>query len=233
MARALDWEVLTMPIRRLLAGCLLLAPLLMTAAEAARLTIPGAEDEATKLGLIAAGRDTWELFAWLTLGLVLAWLGATLGLVEALRGLRPRAAAVGGAVAVAGAVAFAMHQMQYAEINAVLSSSPGYVQAAGEVGVHGTRMEDATVVIELVGIWLGPIILTASLAQAGRLAWWTFACIPTWAVLFALAGSVSPAFAALHLLLVPPFLAVARTLLQPPAQEAAGSSPFPLSQQQM
>ena len=201
-------------IRRLLAGCLLMAPLLMTAAEAARLTIPGAEDEATKLGLIAAHRGTWELFAWLTLGLVLAWHGATLGLVEALRGLRPRTAAIGGAVAVAGAVAFAMHQMQYVEINAVLSSSPGYVQAVDKVGVNGTRMEDATVVIQLVGIWLGPIILAAALAQAGRLAWWKFACVPTWVVLFAFAGSISPAFAAIHLLLLPPFLGIARTLLQ-------------------
>jgi hypothetical protein len=100
-------------IRRLLAGCLLMAPLLMTAAEAARLTVPSAEAEVTKLGLIATNRGTWELFAWLTLALVLAWHGATLGLVEALRGLRPGAAGVGGAVAVAGAVAFAMHQMQY------------------------------------------------------------------------------------------------------------------------
>lgn len=119
----------------------------------------------------------------------------------------------------AGAVAFAMHQMQYVEINAVLSSSPAYVQAASEVGVNGTRMEDATVVIQLVGMWLGPIILTATLAHAGRLAWWKFACVPTWMVLFAFAGSISPAFAAVHLLLLPPFLTIARSFLQSPNQE--------------
>ena len=203
-----------MMIRRLLAGCLIAAPALLCAAEAVRLSIPQASGEAGKLAAIAAERETWEAFAWLTLALVLAWLGAVLGLVEALRALDPRAAWIGGVIAVTGAVAFAMHQMQYVEINAVLSSSPDYIRAAEERGVDGTAMEDASVLIQLVGLWLGPIILVAALARAGTVPWWTFACVPIWVVLFVFTGSIWPVFAAIHLILLPPFLAVANSLLQ-------------------
>ena len=203
-----------MMIRRLLAGCLVAAPVLICAAEAARLSIPEASGEAGKLAAKAAERGTWEVFAWLTLALVMAWLGAALGLVEALRALNPRAAWIGGVVAVTGAVAFAMHQMQYVEINAVLSSSPDYIKAAEEHGVNGTAMEDATILIQLVGLWLGPIILVAALARAGTMAWWKFACVPIWVVLFIFTGSISPVFAAIHLILLPPFLAVAHSLVQ-------------------
>jgi hypothetical protein len=95
-------------------------------------------------------------------------------------------------------------------------------------------MEDATVAIQLVGMWLGPIILAAALAQAGRLAWWKFACVPTWVVLFAFAGSIAAAFAAVHLLLLPPFLGIARTLLQPPTPDDEGSLiPSTLSEPQI
>jgi hypothetical protein len=211
--RLLRPEGFVMMIRRLLAGCLAAAPVLLCAAEAARLSIPKASGEAAKLAAIAAERGTWEAFAWLTLALVMAWLGAALGLVEALRAQNPRAAWIGGVVAVTGAVAFAMHQMQYVEINAILASSPAYIKAAQEHGVTGTAMEDATVVIQLLGLWLGPIILVAALARAGIVAWWQFACVPIWVVLFIFTGSSSPVFTAIHLVLLPPFLTVAHSLI--------------------
>jgi hypothetical protein len=202
-----------MMIHRMLAGSLIAAPILMSAAETARLSIPSAASEAAKLALIAANRGTWEIFGWLTLALTLAWTGATLGLVEALRAARHRTAGIGGAIMVTGTVAFAMHQMQYVEVNAILSSSPDYIHVADQHGINGTAMEDATVVIQLIGLWLGPIILTAALARADLLAWWQFACVPTWVVLFAFTGSISPLFAATHLLLLPPFVATAKLLL--------------------
>ncbi len=213
-----------MMIRRLLAACLVAAPVLMCAAEVARLSIPEASGEAGRLAAIAAERGTWETFAWLTLALVMAWLGAALGLVEAVRDLNPRAAWIGGVVAVTGAVAFAMHQMQYVEINAVLSSSPDYIKAAQQQGVEGTTMEDITVLIELVGLWLGPIILVAALARAGTVAWWKFACVAIWVVLFVFTGSISPVFAAVHLVLLPPFLSVAHSLVQTARVAAAAAA---------
>jgi len=209
-----------MLIHRMLTAGLIAAPLLMTAAEAVRLSIPSAESDAAKLAVIAAHRGTWEVFAWLTLAQALAWTVAAIGLVEALRDRRPRTAALGGAVTLTGAVAFAMHQMQYVEVNAVLSSSPDYIKVVDQVGISGTAMEDATVVIQLVGLWLGPIILAAALARADLLAWWKFACVPTWVVLFVFTGSISVVFAAVHLLLLPPFLAAAQLLVTP---DRAGS----------
>jgi hypothetical protein len=205
-----------MLINRMLVACLAAAPILMTAAEAIRLSIPSGGSVAAKLAIIAANRGAWEIFAWLTLALALAWTGAAIGLVDALRNLRPRTAGIGGAVMMTGAVAFAMHQMQYVEVNAVLSSSPDYIRVVDQVGIDGTSMEDATVVLQLVGLWLGPIVLVAALARADRVAWWKFACVPVWVVLFVFTGSISPLFAAVHLLLLPPFLATARLVLSEP-----------------
>lgn len=202
-----------MLIRRTLAATLVAAPALLCGAELVRLSLRVESDGlAAKLAGIQAERGAWELFGWLTLALMLTWLGATLGLIEALRTTRPVAAWAGGVIAVTGAVAFAMHQGQYVEINAVLASDPGYRDTAERVGIAGTTMEDATVVLQLLGIWLGPVILTAALARAGLLSWWRFACVPTWVVLFIFVGSISPIFALVHLVLVPPFLAMAMRL---------------------
>jgi hypothetical protein len=214
-----------MLIKRTLAGCLLAAPMLMCGAEIARMSIRVDSDNfAAKLAAIDADRSLWEAFGWLTLALMLTWLGATLGLVEALRASRPVAAWVGGVIGVTGAVAFAMHQGQYVEINAVLARDPGFRDTAERVGITGTRMEDATVVLQLLGIWLGPVVLTAAMARAGLLSWWRFACVPVWVVLFVFVGSMSPVFALVHLILVPPFLAVA---LQLTRSDAAVDEPTP------
>ena len=210
-----------MLIRRTLAGCLLAAPALLCGAEFARMSIRVDSDSfAAKLAAIDANRGLWEVFGWLTLALMLTWLGATLGLVEALRASRPVAAWVGGVIGVTGAVAFAMHQGQYVEINAVLARDPGFRDTAERVGITGTRMEDATVVLQLLGIWIGPVVLTAALARAGLLPWWRFACVPMWVVLFVFVGSMSPVFALIHLILLPPFLAVAVQLNRPDAPVA-------------
>ena len=210
-----------MLIRRTLAGCLLAAPALLCGAEFVRMSIRVDSDSfAAKLAAIDADRGLWEVFGWLTLALMLTWLGATLGLVEALRASRPVAAWVGGVIAVTGAVAFAMHQGQYVEINAVLASDPGFRDTAERVGITGTGMEDATVVLQLLGIWIGPVVLTAAMARAGLLSWWRFACVPVWVVLFVFVGSISPVFALIHLILLPPFLAVAVQLSRPDATVA-------------
>lgn len=205
----------TAMIRRLLAACLALSPVMLSAAEYARMSVEsGTDSTAGKLTALAADRGTWEIFGWLTLVLVVTWLGAALGLVEACRDRRPRAAWIGGVIAVTGSVAFAMHQGQYVELNAVLSSDPSYIQTANQLGINGTTMEDTTVLLELIGLWLGPVILGYALARAGRLAWWKFACIPVWVVLFVFTGTSSPAFSAIHLLLLPPFLTTAGSLLR-------------------
>jgi hypothetical protein len=202
-----------MLIRRTLAACLVAAPALLSGAEVVRMSIRVDSDStAARLAGIHAERGMWEIFGWLTLALMLAWLGATLGLVEALRASRPTAAWVGGVIAVTGAVAFAMHQGQYVELNAVLASDPTYRDTAQRVGIAGTAMEDATVVLQLLGIWLGPVILTAAMTRAGLLSWWRFSCVPLWVVLFVFVGSISPVFALIHLILLPPFISVAQQL---------------------
>lgn len=207
-----------MLIRRTLAGCLLAAPALLCGAEFVRMSIRADSDSiAAKLAAIQADRGLWEIFGWLTLALMLTWLGATLGLVEELRYSRPVAAWVGGIIAVTGAVAFAMHQGQYVEINAVLASDPGFRDTAERAGITGTAMEDATVALQLLGIWIGTVVLTAAMARAGLLSWWRFACVPVWVVLFLFVGSISPVFALIHLTLLPPFLAVAVQLSRPDA----------------
>lgn len=209
-------------IRKLLAVSLVSAPVLLCAAEFARLTVQaGADGTAATLTAIAEQRGTWEVFGWLTLALLVTWLGAALGLVEAARDLRPRSAWVGGVVAVTGAVTFAMHQAQYVELNAVLASDQRYIQTAVQVGIKGTGMEDATVLLQLLGVWLGPVVLGSALARAGVLAWWQFACIPVWVVLFVFTGSNGPAFSAVHLVLLVPFLIVARSLIRSPTEAAS------------
>ena len=150
---------------------------------------------------------------------MLTWFGEPLsGLVEALRERSdPWRRGRRGVIAVTGAVAFAMHQGQYVEVNAVLSNDQGFRDTAERVGVDGTAMEDATVVLQLLGIWIGPVMLTAALARAGRLSWWRFACVPVWVVVFFFVGSISPVFALVHLILLPPFLSVASHLGRPDA----------------
>lgn len=219
-----------MLIRRTLAGCLLAAPALLCGAEFVRMSIRVDSDSyAAKLAAIDADRGLWEVFGWLTLMLMLTWLGATLGLVEALRASQPIAAWVGGVIGVTGAVAFAMHQGQYVEINAVLARDAGFRDTAERVGITGTGMEDATVVLQLLGIWIGPVVLTAAMARAGLLSWWRFACVPVWVVLFVFVGSMSPVFAFIHLILLPPFFEVSLQLTRSDATvdepEPAGLRP--------
>lgn len=219
-------------IRKLLGMSLVSAPILLCAAEFARLTVQaGSDGTAASLSAVADQRGTWEIFGWLTLALMLTWLGGVLGLVEAARDLAPRAAWIGGVVAVTGAVAFAMHQGQYVELNAVLASDPQYTQTAVQAGIHGTRMEDTTVLLQLVGVWLGPVILGSALARAGVLAWWQFACIPVWVVLFVFTGSNAPGFSAVHLLLLPPYLSVARSLVHAPTPPKSPGPAAPIPQE--
>lgn len=212
-------------LRKTLAVCLVAAPVLFTAAEFARLSVESDGDSAASaLAAIAEARGTWELFGWLVAATAPVWLAAMLGLVESLRAVRERWAAVTGTVAVVGALAWAMHQASYVELNAVAA----HHRAAGDValsvydGAGGTGMEDATLIGMAVGLLLGPLLVLLGHARAGLVPWWAFACVPTWLVVTLLAGMMSPMFALANLLLLPPFVAVARHLFA--AGERAGNA---------
>ncbi|MET8835132.1 hypothetical protein ABZV78_14620 [Micromonospora sp. NPDC004540] len=85
-------------------------------------------------------------------------------------------------------------------------------------GVGGTGMEDATLIGMALGLLLGPLLLLLGHARAGLVPWWAFACAPAWVVVTLLSGGMNPMFALANLLLLPPFVLVARTLVRPAAR---------------
>lgn len=215
-------------IRRMLAASLVAAPILFAATEFTRLLVDAdAETPADTLAAIAQQRSTWELFGWLVAVTAPVWVAAVVGLVASLSMRRPTWAALAGSFAFVGALAWAMHQAGYAELNAVAAHHRDAADLALSVldGTGGTGLEDATLIMMAVGLLLGPLLLLLGHARAGLVPWWAFACVPTWAVVTALAGSFSPTFALANLLLLPPFTYAARALVS----RAAASAPEPVA----
>lgn len=210
-------------IRKTLAASLVAAPILFTATEFTRLLV---EADATgepgaALARIQQSRSTWELFGWLVFVTAPVWVAAMVGLVESLRQARERWATVTGIIAVASAVSWAMHQASYVELNAVVAhhyGSASQVALAMYDGVGGTGMEDATLIGMALGLLLGPLLVLLGHARAGLMPWWAFACVPAWMAITLLSGGMSPIFALANLLLLPPFVLVARTLARPAAR---------------
>jgi len=215
-------------IRRILATCLVVAPVLFAATEFPRLLVDaGAETSAESLAAIAQGRTTWELFGWLVGLTAPVWLAAIIGLAVSLHIRRPTWAALGGSFALLGALAWAMHQTSYAELNAVAAHhrDAGDVAVSVVNGAGGTGLEDATLIGMVVGLLLGPLLILLGHARAGLVPWWAFACVPIWVVVTALASSLSPTFALANLLLLPPFAFAARVLLSPIEQASPQRDP--------
>ncbi len=200
---------------KLLASAIVAAPVLFTAQEVSRVVVE--HDHGTDAALLAAiadQRGTWELFSWLVLATAPVWLLAMVGLVAALRPTSPRWALGAGAVAFLGGVGLAMHHAIYAEEGAIASAVADPATAAEVlVGTHGTRMEDATLVLMLVGTMLGLVLLGIGLARARVIPWWAFACIPAWVVLGATSAGAGPLLALGNLVLLPPFVLAARALV--------------------
>jgi hypothetical protein len=211
-------------IRRTMAGALVIAPLLFTGTELVRLSVEhGTDSPAAGLSAILDSRASWELFGWLVLVTAPVWLVATLGMIEALRGVRERWATIAGAVGIVGALGWAMHQASYVELNAVAAYQlADHADVAIEMyaGAGGTGMEDATLIAMAAGLMLGCVSLLLGHARAGLIPWWAFACVPAWLVVTAMAGGASPVFALGNLVLVPPFALVARQLTRPGANAA-------------
>ncbi|GII57812.1 hypothetical protein Pth03_62010 [Planotetraspora thailandica] len=207
-------------IRKVLAGCLVAAPVLFTATEFTRLLVESRDESGSPEGTltaIAEARGVWEIFGWLVVVTAPAWLAAMLGLVEGLRQIRERWAFITGAVAVIGALGWAMHQAAYVELNAIAA----HHRPAGDLalsildGAGGTGMEDATLIVMVVGQLLGPLLVVLGYARAGVVPWWAFACVPAWLIVTMFAGSLSPTLSLANLLLLPPFVMVARLLVSP------------------
>ncbi len=205
-------------IRRILAACLVAAPVLFAATEFTRLLIDaGADTSADSLAAIAQGRSTWELFAWLVGLTAPVWVAAVVGLAVSLHTRKPTWATLSGSFAFLGSLAWAMHQASYAELNAVAAHHrhAGALAVSVVEGTGGTGLEDATLIGMVVGLLLGPLLILLGHARTGLVPWWAFACVPAWVVVTALASSLSPTFALANLLLVPPFAFAARALLSP------------------
>lgn len=139
-----------------------------------------------------------------------------LGLIAALQP-RERWALVAGAVAVLGAVGWAMHQSMHVEVNAIIAllyESEPEMSAALWTRTEsiGTGMEDVTLLLMAAGLILGVLGLLG-LALARVLPWWAFACAVAWVAITA-AGGTSPVAAHGDLVLLAPFGLVALRLVR-------------------
>jgi hypothetical protein len=74
-------------------------------------------------------------------------------------------------------------------------------------------MEDAALIVMAVGQLLGPLLVILGYTRAGLVPWWAFACVPAWLIVIMFAGTLSPTLALANLLLLSPFVVVARLLI--------------------
>ena len=172
-------------MRRLTAACLIAAPTLLLVSEV--LSPDLSDDGAASLAVIAASPG--RLAAWIWLGIASAVL-----LIPAVTGaarlLRPRGGVVGGvgaALAVVGAVGYAVHQGLFLQLPAMLDGDPGEMARLYERQGESAAFGVVTFLLFLGPLLVGLLLLGVGLHRSGAAPLW-----PAIAVGLAIVPSVVP-----------------------------------------
>jgi hypothetical protein len=210
---------------RILAGGLLLSPVLLTAEELVRLTVDNAyvenetdsvADAASHLAAVADRLAWWHAAAYLDLAYTATWALALLAITILVARTRPVAAAVSGLLGLVSVLGVTLHWAFYYLPLASLANEPNrdFAARASAAG------DDILLIVALVMFLLGTLtaLLAAGIAlwRADALPWWAAAGFAVW-LGYAFLGSEARVAALFNLALLLPFLTVARRLTPEPA----------------
>lgn len=207
-------------MRRLCATSLIAAPVLLMVSE---LVSPALSDDAAEsLAVIAAERGRLTAWIWLGIASAVLLVPAVLGLVHL---LRPRGRGVGGAgaaLAVVGAVGYAVHQGLFLQLPALLDGDPTEMAAVYERQGESAAFAVVTFLLFLGPLLIGLLLLGVGLYRGGVAPLW-----PAVAIGLAILPSAVPlpfdtGFAPFALLIAA-LCGYAWILLRMPQQEWAGA----------
>ena len=214
--------------RRLLVAALFLSPVLLTASELLRLRVDGAyaeneadpvADAASHLAAVAGNLTTWRTAGFLTLGFVVVWGVALIGMAALLAERKPRLGAVGSLVAVLAIVGSALHLGFYYLPLGQFATAPDAELAARAAALDGHDPLATVALLLFLASALAPIFLAIGLWRAGVLPWWAMIAVLAWFG-SAMLGAEQQSAALLNLLLLVPAAVLGRRLAQDPTQSA-------------
>jgi hypothetical protein len=210
---------------RILAGGLLLSPVLITAEELVRLTVDNAyvesetdpiADASSHLDAVADRLAWWHAAAYLDLAFAATWALALLAVAIVVARSRPVPAAVCGLLGLVSVLGIAFHWAFYYLPLASLAHEPDRDLAARALDASG---DDTLLVVALVMFLLGTLmaVLAAGVGlwRAHALPWWGATGLAVW-LGYVVLGSEARAAALFNLALLLPFVAVARQLTPVP-----------------
>ena len=210
---------------RLLAGGLLLSPVLITAEELIRLTVDNAyvenesdpiADASAHLAAVADRLAWWHAAAYLDLAYAATWAIALLAITILVARTRPVAAAVSGLLGLVSVLGIALHWAFYYLPLASLAHHPDRDLAARALDATG---DDTMLIVALVMFLLGTLtaVLTAGVGlwRAHALPWWGAVGFASW-LGYVFLGPETRAAALFNLALLLPFVAVAQRLTPDP-----------------
>jgi hypothetical protein len=209
---------MTSPQRRLLVAALFLSPVLLTASELLRLRVDGAyseneadpvADAASHLAAVGGNLTAWHAAGFLTLGFVVVWGVALIGMAVLLGERKPKLGAVGVLVAVLATVGSALHLAFYYLPLGELATAPDAQLAARAAALDGHDPLAAVALLLFLAGALAPVFLASGLWRASVLPWWGMAAVLAWFGT-ALVGAEEQPAALLNLLLLIPAAALGR-----------------------
>jgi hypothetical protein len=210
---------------RILAGGLLLSPVLITVEELVRLTVDNAyvesetdpiADASSHLTAVADRLAWWHAAAYLDLAYAATWALALLAVAIVVARSRPVLAAVCGLLGLVSVLGIAFHWAFYYLPLASLAHEPDRDLAARALDAGG---DDTLLVVALVMFLLGTLaaVLAAGVGlwRAHALPWWGAVGLAVW-LGYVFLGPEARAAALFNLALLLPFVAVARRLTPVP-----------------
>lgn len=210
---------------RILAGGLLLSPVLITAEELIRLTVDNAylenetdpvADASAHLAVVADRLTWWHAAAFFDVAYGATWALALLAVTILVARTNPVAAAVSGLLGLVSVLGVAMHWAFYYLPLASLAHEPDRDLAARALDAVGDgRLLIAALVMFLLGTLTAVLSAGVALWRAHALPWWGAVGLATW-LGYVFLGPEARAAALLNLALLLPFVAVARRLTPEP-----------------
>jgi hypothetical protein len=205
----------------ILAGGLVLSPVLLTSVELIRLTVDNQYvenesddvlDSASHIQAVAENLSLWHTAAYLDLGFLLSWAIAMLAITIVVARSRPVLAAVVGMLGLVSSVGVAFHWAFYYLPLAGLAQAADRDVAARAASMYG---EGALIAVALLMFLLGTLLAVLAsgigLWRAHALPWWGALGLAVW-LGFVFVGSEARAAAFVNLALLLPFVAAARQL---------------------
>jgi hypothetical protein len=205
----------------ILAGGLLLSPVLLTGEELIRTTADSGyveneadpvADAASHLQVVADHLTLWHAAAYLNLAYLFAWAIALLAVTIVLARTRPMLGAVSGLLGLVSVLGIAFHWAFYYLPLASLAQVDDRDMAAHAASTYG---DEVLLVVALLMFLVGTLlaVLTAGLGlwRAHALPWWGAISLVVW-LGYVFAGPEARLAALLNLALLLPFVGVAQRL---------------------